>query len=345
MRHLKSQPEMRYCLINAGNANAATGKQGERDCLRLCDVTAATGVVSRESVLPFSTGVIGSYLPMKALEKAIPEAMADLCTNGWDGGAEAIMTTDQKRKICSGQLTHDGHVITITGIAKGAGMICPDMATMLTFIATNARASHQWLSDRLREATQRTFNQITVDGDTSTNDAIVLIASQQSSAPAADQDQQLSDKLTKLIGEVTDFLAKEIVRDGEGTTKLLKIRVTGGRNEQECSHTARTIAHSPLVKSSIYGCLPSWGRIWAAIGRSDLPHLQAEKVEIHLFGQPVFTAGAPHPEFDYDKMAQTMACHAVIPLTVHLNRGTAEAKLLTADIGHSYITLNSTGDT
>ena len=344
-QHLESQSEPRYCLINAGNANAATGERGLRDCLRLCDVVATTHGVPTESVLPFSTGIIGSYLPMEALEKAVPVALSALRADGWNDGAQAIMTTDRQPKLCSGRLTHNGHTITVTGIAKGAGMICPDMATMLAFIATDACASRPWLQDCLLNVTEQTFNRITVDGDTSTNDAAVLIASQQSQCPSADQDVQLANKLTELVKQVSDFLAQEIVRDGEGATKMLKIQVNGGRDEQECSQVARTIAHSPLVKSSLYGCLPNWGRIWAAIGRAGLMDLRPEQVEIRLFDQLVLATATPHPEFDPEKMAQAMANHTVIPLNVRLNRGEAEVTILTSDIGHDYITLNSEKDT
>ena len=257
-----------YLLINSGNANAGTGKEGYQDGLDTCQILADRVAPDREAILPFSTGVIGERLPVALIEKAIPVALNNLQAGGWQKAARAIMTTDTRPKQALSCCEVNGQKVTVVGIAKGSGMIRPDMATMLAYIGTDAVIERGVLNQCLQAAVEKSFNRITVDGDTSTNDACVLIATGRSGIEIKDLDQ-----IQKAIDEVCIQLAQAIVKDGEGATKFITIQVDGGSDRTESLQVAYTIAHSPLIKTALFASDPNWGRILAAIGRTGINDL------------------------------------------------------------------------
>jgi len=277
------QGQPRYLLVNTGNANAGTGEAGiaaARDCAASVAAAAAVGT---QEVLPFSTGVIGEPLPVGAIRSAVPAALAALAATGWAEAAAGIMTTDTRPKGCSLRFRAQGRDYTITGIAKGAGMIRPNMATMLAYIATDMAVAPSLLQQLLGAAVETTFNRITVDGDTSTNDACVLVATGAAGNTAVvSGDSPLCLALRDALEEVCLALAQGLVRDGEGASKFVTVQVNGGRSEQECLDVAFTIAHSPLVKTALFASDPNWGRLLAAIGRAGLPQLRVERVSVYL---------------------------------------------------------------
>ena len=281
-RH-KAQDVPRYLLINTGNANAGTGERGMQDAAICCESLAVSAAVRSEQVLPFSTGVIGEPLPIKPITDALPAAYGALSEHGWHNAAHGIMTTDTVAKGVSRQIEIAGHVITVTGIAKGAGMIRPDMATMLAFVATDAKVAAPLLQQCLNAAVLDSFNCITVDGDTSTNDACVLMASGRSSLPeiSAAQDPAFV-ALSQAVREVCIGLAQAIVRDGEGATKFITVEVQGGADIEECRLAAYAVAQSPLVKTAFFASDPNWGRILAAVGRAGIKDLDVASVNVFL---------------------------------------------------------------
>ena len=278
--HLSKQP--RYLLINSGNANAGTGEQGMADAELSCVEVAQLAQVGAEQVLPFSTGVIGEALPIIKIVDTLPKAQENLVEDNWLKAAHAIMTTDTFAKGYSKVIEIDGCAVTITGISKGAGMIQPNMATMLGFIATDATISQQNLQQCLSVAVEQSFNRITVDGDTSTNDACVLMASGASSLPEIMPGTDTMGAFQLAVQEACMFLAEAIIRDGEGATKLIKIKVQQASSDAEAVEVAKTIAHSPLVKTAFFANDPNWGRILAAIGRSGVDQLDVKKISIYL---------------------------------------------------------------
>ena len=278
--HLAGHP--RWLLVNSGNANAGTGARGLDDARATCGHLAGLAGGKPEAVMPFSTGVIGEYLPVDKIAAALPEALADLVEAGWEKAARAIMTTDTRPKIASRFLEIAGRRVTVTGMAKGAGMIQPDMATMLAFIATDARIEPKSLQTMLAGAVDLSFNCITVDGDTSTNDACVLIATGASGTPEIGSGSPDFAWLAAAVGEVAGELAEAIVRDGEGATKLMRVRVEAARDGAEARQVAKTIAHSPLVKTAFFAGDPNWGRILAAVGRAGCTDLDIDGVSIWL---------------------------------------------------------------
>ena len=329
----------RYLVVNTGNANAGTGRQGLADAEASCRALAALTGCQPEEVLPFSTGVIGEPLPLDRLTAGLPAALADLRPDGWNDAAHGIMTTDTRPKWSSRQPMLAGKPVAVTGIAKGAGMIRPDMATMLAFIATDAVADEKWLRQILADAVADSFNAITVDGDTSTNDACVLLATGQSgvriSALGAD-----GEGFAAAVREVCMDLAQAIIRDGEGATKFITVRVEGGREVTECRRVADTIAHSPLVKTAFFASDPNWGRILAAVGRSGLSDFDLERVAIHLDGVCIVRAGGRAPDYTEARGREVMQ-RPEITVRVDLGRGEAATRIWTTDLSYDYVRINA----
>ena len=329
----------RYLLINTGNANAGTGEAGMQLAGDCCAVLAQLTETDATAVLPFSTGVIGEPLSADLISAALPGALDNLCDTGWERAAGAILTTDTRAKLRSVEVELDGQCCTITGIAKGAGMICPKMATMLAFVATDAAIDAALLNSFLKSAVSASFNRITVDGDTSTNDAVTLSATGQSGieiTAGSEHAEQFAQALTTLMIE----LAQDIVRDGEGASKFVEIRVTGGESEAACDQVARTVAHSPLVKTALFASDPNWGRILAAIGRAGLEDLDTDAVSIHLNGVLIAEQGARAASYTEEKGKEAMASEDLL-IEIALNRGDAGAVIWTTDLSYDYVRINA----
>ncbi|MBT2968797.1 MAG: bifunctional glutamate N-acetyltransferase/amino-acid acetyltransferase ArgJ [Candidatus Thiodiazotropha sp. (ex Ctena orbiculata)] len=339
-RHL-TQESPRYLLINSGNANAGTGQQGMQDALDSCHGVATSAGCKVEQVLPFSTGVIGENLPVEAIRGAIPGAMGSLSGDGWEAASRAIMTTDTRPKLRSRQFEFEGVRVGLCGMAKGAGMIRPDMATMLAFLATDLSISQALLRECLANAVKPSFNSITVDGDTSTNDACVLMASGASSlAPVVDRDSPLYRRLEHEVTELCIDLAREIVRDGEGATKLVEILVQGAADETEARDVAYTIAHSPLVKTALFASDPNWGRILAAVGRAGLDDLDIDRVEIWLDDLCIVRNGGRVAEYTEQAGLSVMG-QKEFTIRVVLGRGGEQAQIVTCDLSYDYVKINA----
>ncbi len=331
----------RYLLINTGNANAGTGARGLADARTCCRRVAELAGVPEEAVLPFSTGVIGEPLPVEKIVEALPAAMGALEPTGWTDAAYGIMTTDTVPKGASRRVMLDGTQVTVTGIAKGAGMIRPDMATMLAFVATDAPVEAALLQRCLEDAVNDSFNRITVDGDTSTNDACVLISTGLAPlSPVTSVEDPRYPLLAGAVRSVCEQLAQAIVRDGEGATKFITIEVTGGCDERECLQVAYTIAHSPLVKTAFFASDPNWGRILAAIGRAGIPDLDIGALTVHLGGVSLVRDGGRDPDYR-EEAAQAVMDRDEIPIRIDLRRGTASARIWTCDLSHDYIRINA----
>ena len=328
----------RYLLINSGNANAGTGAQGLADARATCAIVAAATGCPVEAVLPFSTGVIGAPLPVDRFQDGVPAAVTALAADGWGRAARAIMTTDTVPKAISRQAGLSVGTVTVTGIAKGAGMIRPDMATMLGFVATDAAVAPDALAAMLRAAMEVSFNRITVDGDTSTNDACVLVAT--GAAGVACTSAADAAALQAALDEVCGFLAAAIVRDGEGATKFIRIVVEGGADRDECRAVAYAIAHSPLVKTAFFAADANWGRILAAAGRAGVERLDVGRVTIDLNGVRIVEGGGRAAS--YTEEAGTAAMRATdITVGVRLQRGAATAEVWTCDLSFDYVKINA----
>ncbi len=338
-RHHLSRSMPRYLVINAGNANAGTGRSGLADAKATCTALAELTGCSREAVLPFSTGVIGEPLPVARILAGLPKALADLRPEGWLTAAKGIMTTDTRPKVVSKRVICGDRVVTITGMAKGAGMIRPDMATMLAFIATDAGVEKDLLQRCLREIVGDSFNAITVDGDTSTNDACVLLATDQAGLCITAGDTSYGNFKASLSAVAIE-LAQAIVRDGEGATKFITIQVEQGHNVAECRQVAYTIAHSPLVKTAFFASDPNWGRLLAAIGRSGLRALRSEDIVIYLDELCIVRNGSRSMEYSEAKGQQVMARND-ITVRVQLGRGGATARIWTTDLSYDYVRINA----
>lgn len=277
------QGTVRYLLTNTGNANAGTGAPGLAAAERTCAKLAELAGVPAESVLPFSTGVIGEPLPVEKIEGALQAALDNLSENHWAEAATGIMTTDTLPKGASRQFQYDGKTITVTGISKGAGMIRPNMATMLGYIATDAKVAPAVLKDLILDGANKSFNRITIDGDTSTNDCCMLIATGKADVPeVTEASGALFEALKKAVFEVCMEVAQAIVRDGEGATKFVTVQVNGGGNHQECLDVGYAVAHSPLIKTALFASDPNWGRILAAVGRAGVPALDVSLIDVYL---------------------------------------------------------------
>ncbi|MEZ5504215.1 MAG: bifunctional glutamate N-acetyltransferase/amino-acid acetyltransferase ArgJ [Halioglobus sp.] len=336
-----SAHQPRYLLINTGNANAGTGSAGMAAAQRSVAAVAAIAGVEVHSVLPFSTGVIGEPLPVSRLEQAIPEAFSALSAEGWAAAAAGILTTDTRPKARSVRFHCDGREYVVTGIAKGSGMIRPNMATMLAFIATDMTVAQPVLQAMLAELTQRTFNRITVDGDTSTNDACLLLATGAAgNETVTDSTSAPYAALYAAVEEVCLWLAQSIVRDGEGATKFVTVQVNGGKSEDECLDVAFTIAHSPLVKTALFASDPNWGRLLAAIGRAGLPALDVERVGLFLNDVLIAEGGCRAASYTEEQGVAAMAPES-IEIRVELDRGDASAAVWTTDFSYDYVRINA----
>ena len=339
--HLRLGSGIRALVINTGNANAGTGEQGLANARAACMAVASSLGVNAEQVLPFSTGVIMEQLPTDRLIAGLPAAVAALGRSNWLDAATAIMTTDTQPKAASRQVVIGGETVTLTGIAKGAGMIRPNMATMLGFIATDARISQHVLEAMLKRAADASFNAITVDGDTSTNDSFVAIATGQSKAPAiAGINTPDGRAFTRALLELSIELAQAIVRDGEGATKFITIRIEGGKSTDECRQVAYAIGHSPLVKTAFFASDPNLGRILAAVGYAGVDDLDQSKIDLYLDEVLVAKSGARNDsylEVDGKRVMQ----QEEITVRVVLNRGDAATTIWTCDLSHDYVSINA----
>ena len=339
--HLAQGHGVRAVLINTGNANAGTGADGLARARRTCAGVAELMGVQATQVLPFSTGVIMETLPVERIEAGLPAAKAALRADGWAEAAQGIMTTDTLPKAASRQLSLGGHTVTVTGISKGAGMIRPNMATMLGFVATDAVIAPTLLPALVKEAADQSFNRITIDGDTSTNDSFLLIATQQAGhAPITSLDSLEGLALREAIVAVSQQLAQAIVRDGEGATKFITVQVQGGRDEAECKLAAYAIAQSPLVKTAFFASDPNLGRILAAVGYAGIDDLDQGLIELHLDDVHVVSHGGRHPAYR-EEDGQRVMKQSEITVRVHLGRGTAETTVWTCDLSHDYVTINA----
>jgi glutamate N-acetyltransferase/amino-acid N-acetyltransferase len=340
--HLSGNPDsVQALVVNTGFANAGTGAQGIADARAVCAAVAERLAIEPVQVLPFSTGVIMEPLPVVRLVAGLDACVADLRPDGWLSAAEAIMTTDTTPKAASRTLNLDGVPVHVTGIAKGSGMIRPSMATMLGFIATDAPVARQVLDVALSQAMARSFNCITVDGDTSTNDALVLVATGAGQMAPIDRPAGVRyEQLLSALTEVAVELAQAIVRDGEGATKFVTLRIEGGASVEECRRVGYAIAHSPLVKTAFFASDPNLGRILAAIGYSGIDDLDCEQVELYLDEVHVATRGGRHPDYREEQGKQAMA-KSEFEVRVNLCRGDHALTLWTCDLSHDYVTINA----
>jgi len=339
-RHL-AVASPRYLLINSGNANAGTGERGLADAVASCAALAALTGCRTQEVLPFSTGVIGENLPLVKLEAALPTALEQMRETAWPEAARAIMTTDTLPKLAMRRFTVAGRTAVVSGMAKGAGMIRPDMATMLAFLATDLAVDQALLQDCLRDAVDVSFNTITVDGDTSTNDACVLgAAGTLGNEPLDDPGSPDVAAFRTAVEAVCRELATAIVRDGEGATRLVKIRVEAARNAAEARRVADTIAHSPLVKTALFASDPNWGRILAAVGRADVDQLDIAAVRVWLGDLCVVSQGGRDPDYS-EAAGQAIMEKDEIEIRVALGRGKAATEVLTCDLSYDYVRINA----
>ncbi len=338
-QHL-AQTAPRYFLVNTGNANAGTGEAGLLAAQSCCDALARAASVQTSAVLPFSTGVIGELLPAAKINAVVSSALTGLNNSDWEKVARGIMTTDTRPKAASRQLQLAGNTVNITGIAKGAGMIKPNMATMLGYVFTDLGMSAPGVQSATRQAADLSFNRITVDGDTSTNDCCMLVATGQSGVQfdaltAADQ-----QRFTAELQAVFIDLATAIIRDGEGATKFVTIRIEGGATVQECLQVGYAIGESPLVKTALFASDPNWGRILAAVGRAGLDKLQLDKIEIRLDDVIIVHNGARAASYT-EANGQAVFAKPEFSITVRLGRGNCNETLWTCDFSHDYVTINA----
>lgn len=338
-RHL-AEKAPRYLLINTGNANAGTGARGMEDALACCKALAEQTGVSAAEVLPFSTGVIGEPLPVQKIVSALPDALASAGDSSWPEAASGIMTTDTRPKGASVQVDLGGHTVAISGISKGAGMIRPNMATMLGFIATDARIAPDALQALSLELGEQSFNRITIDGDTSTNDACMLIASGQYDGPEITLDSPHLPALREALKTIYLNLAHAIVRDGEGATKFVTIHVSGAAVQQEALDVAYTVAHSPLVKTALFASDANWGRILAAVGRAGVEELDVNALEIYL-GDVCLVRDGGRAEDYSEARGQAVMDQEEITIAIDLKRGEVGETVWTCDFSHDYVTINA----
>ena len=338
--HLATGKEIRALVINTGIANAGTGEPGRQTAQASCEAVAALLGIAADQVLPFSTGVILEPLPVDRLKAGLPAAKADLKADNWHAAAHAIMTTDTVAKAASRRITVGGKTITVSGISKGAGMIKPNMATMLGFVATDAGIAQSLLDKLVKEAADASFNCITVDGDTSTNDSFVMIATGQSGAAFASEADAGWDEVRAAIVAVAVELAQAIVRDGEGATKFITIAVQGGKTVEECRQVGYAIGHSPLVKTAFFASDPNLGRILAAVGYAGIADLDVDGVKVWLDDVLVAENGGRAAAYQEADGARVMA-QAEITVRVDLGRGNAQASVFTCDFSYDYVKINA----
>jgi len=339
--HLAADRGIRAMVVNTGNANAGTGADGLARARATCAALAGRLGLAPEQVLPFSTGVIMESLPVDRIEAGLPAAIADAQPAHWARAAEGIMTTDTLPKAFSTQAQIGGATVSITGISKGAGMIRPNMATMLGFLATDAAIAPALMQALVRELAEGSFNRVTIDGDTSTNDSFVLIATHQAQhAPITSLDSAEGRALRAVLQGVARQLAQAIVRDGEGATKFITVRVEGGQTGEECRQVAYAIAHSPLVKTAFYASDPNLGRILAAVGYAGIADLDQTKIDLYLDDVHVAAQGGRNPAYR-EEDGQRVMKQAEITVRVALGRGTAADSVWTCDLSHDYVSINA----
>lgn len=335
-RHLQSTTP-RYLITNTGNANAGTGDQGLADAITCCQQVASHMHSDTEQVLPFSTGVIGEPLPMQKILDAFPEVVEKLTEEGWEEAANGILTTDTRPKGASKKFAIGKKEVTITGIAKGSGMIKPNMATMLAYIATDAVVDNELLYRALRLANEKSFNRITVDSDTSTNDSVLLVATGASGVEINEDNFEL------FLAQLTDIfisLAQAIIRDGEGAKKFVSVRIESADDAQEALSVAYTVAESPLVKTALTASDANWGRILAAVGRAGLNNFDINKVQISLNSIPIVLQGARAPSYTEEQGQKAMQSED-IEILIQLNRGDASETVWTTDLSYEYVQINA----
>lgn len=334
-QHLK-RAKARYFLINSGNANAGTGDAGIDDALLCCQSLSQVTGTSPESVIPFSTGVIGERLPVAKITDALHQGKSQLAEDNWLQAAEGIMTTDTRPKIASRQISIQNKKITLTGIAKGAGMIQPNMATMLCYIATDAKVENALLQSFLHQCTEKSFNRITVDSDTSTNDSFMLSATGKSEVEI---NRDNADVFIEALESLSLELAHSIIRDAEGATKFITVRVSGGKRQQDCLAIAYSIANSPLMKTAMFASDANWGRIVMAIGKAGVP-IDINKLDVFLGDVQLMDKGQKHSAYTESKGATAVAGEE-ISISVNLNSGECDETVWTSDLSHEYVRINA----
>ncbi len=334
--HLATNPSPRYLLINSGNANAGTGDSGYLKATQSCHAVAKESGSDETEVLPFSTGVIATELPIEKIKQAIPELFQRLDSNSWLQASQGIMTTDILPKAISRKVEIDNTVVTITGMAKGSGMIKPDMATMLAYVATDATIEKPELQPLLQEMADSSFNAITVDGDTSTNDACVLIATGKSNVKVSAN----QGDFRRALLEVFQHLAQSVIRDAEGATKFVEVEVSGASSLMDAREVAYTVAHSPLVKTALFASDPNWGRILAAIGRAKVEELDIDLIDLYLGDTRLLKNGLPDETYKEEK-GQAEMSKSEIKIRIMLGLGSSSFRLWTSDLSYDYVKINA----
>ena len=340
-QHLAAGADIRALVINTGVANAGTGQDGLNHAFAVCSALANELGVKPQHILPFSTGVIMEPLPVQRIVDGLPKALSARAENHWSLASQAIMTTDTLPKATSSQIQIEGRTVTITGMSKGAGMIRPNMATMLGFLATDAAIDPTLMHSLAHELAEASFNRITIDGDTSTNDSFVVIATGKAGHQVVtDWQSPAAAVLKQALIDVAMWLAQAIVRDGEGATKFITVRVEGGRDSAECRQVAYAIAHSPLVKTAFFASDPNLGRILAAVGYAGIADLDQACIDLFLDDVHVATRGGRHPDYREEDGQRTMK-QDEITVRVLLGRGQAYDQVWTCDLSHEYVTINA----
>ena len=332
--HLNSN--IQALLINSGNANAGTGKKGLEDAYKTCEILALKLGIEPEQILPFSTGVIGQLLPLEPFEKSTNKLIENLSVKGMGILSKGILTTDLVEKSCSISFDINGNSVTLTAVAKGSGMIRPDIATMLSFIVSDIGASKKELQDCLNIAVDQSFNRITVDGDTSTNDACTLSATNQSGVKL----DECKDEFQNALNEITKVLAQMIVKDGEGATKFVEIKVGGLASTKDCLEVAYTVAHSPLVKTALFASDANWGRILAAVGRSKVSGISIENIDIYLNDLQIITSGEPSLDYTESRGSKEMQKSEII-IRIDLGDTDTSESVWTTDLSYDYVKINA----
>ena len=332
--HLNSN--VKALLINSGNANAGTGQKGLEACLKSCEIFAGKLDIESDQILPFSTGVIGQPLPLDPFEKNTKKLVDNLSSSNMNDVSKGILTTDLVEKSCSISLVINGNNVTLSGIAKGSGMIRPDMATMLSFIVTDIGASKDELHDCLDIAVNQSFNRITVDGDTSTNDACTLSATNQSSV----QLHECKEEFQNALNEITKTLAQKIIKDGEGATKFVEIKVGGLSSVDDCLEVAYTVAHSPLVKTALFASDANWGRILAAVGRSKVDGISIENIDIFLNDLQIISSGEISKDYTEASGSSEMQ-KSDITIRIDLGNAPTSESVWTTDLSYDYVKINA----
>jgi len=330
----------RYFLINTGNANAGTGAKGETAAKACCEGLAKIVQIPAERILPFSTGVIGEQLPYEKILSALPSLVEALSADAWSSAAQGILTTDTRPKLASANFSSDGSQVNISGFAKGSGMIRPNMATMLAYVFTDAKIEQPLLRKFLDTAVKNSFNRITVDGDTSTNDSCMLIATGKGELVIASENSEAATQFQSELNEVFEKLATDLIRDAEGASKFITIEVCDGATEEECLAVAYTVAESPLVKTAFFASDPNWGRILAAIGRAGLENLEIESITVALGETLLVSRGAVDGSYS-ESAGQVEMDKDEIHVRINLARGQANERVWTSDLSSEYVRINA----